>query len=109
MLAANVPSGSGWDLTLIGNSLLVAAAKLSISQFLFPKATAALARIKYNIRGKVELTSELATKVHNTQVQLGLLGVDISLRKMALAGELVTFARSSHCASGTNAGCILAG
>jgi len=109
VLAANVPSGSGWYLTLWGNPLLVAAAKLSISQFLFPQATAALARIKYNIRGKVELTSDLATKVHNTQVQLGLLGVAITLTKMALAGKLATFARSSHCARGTNASCILAG
>ena len=63
-----MPSGSGWYITLWQNSLVVAGAKLLVAQAVFPKATAMLARIKHGVRGSVGLTSELATRVHKTQV-----------------------------------------
>ena len=65
----NVPAGSAFYLTILGNSLVVTCVKLLFSSLVFPPLALKLARFKYGVRGSDVITScELAVRVHQTQV-----------------------------------------
>merc|ERR1719272_2719756 len=51
VLALNVPAGSAWYLTIMGNSLIVTIVKLVITKFAFPQVSQKLARLKFGVRG----------------------------------------------------------
>ena len=81
MLGSNVPSGSGWQYTLLGNSLVVACVKLAFGQLVAPPLATCLARIRFGSGHSTDLTSEYATRVHQSQVPRR--AVDIRMRLSA--------------------------
>ena len=105
MLASNVPSGDGWYYAIFGNPIFIAGGKLFLSQAMLPSLTARLSRVKYGVRGAVELRSKLAARLHSTQVPLSKVlpscvhGIVIIHN---LAGCVTTHIRSCNCACGTS-------
>ena len=69
MLALNVPAGSVWYLTILGNSLIVTIVKLAITTLAFPQVSQKLAQLKLGIRvGSTGITScGLAIRLHQSQ------------------------------------------
>ena len=69
VLALNVPEGSPWYLTILGNPLIVAIIKLMITQFAFPPASRKLARLELGVRGgsNVITSWRLAVDFHQSQ------------------------------------------
>ena len=65
----NVPAGSAFYLTILGNSLVVTGVKLLFSDLVFPPVALRLARYKYGVGGSAVITRyELAVRVHQSQV-----------------------------------------
>ena len=88
MLALNVPAGSAWYLTIMGNSLIVTIVKLVITKFAFPQVSQKLARLKFGVRGDSSgITScGLAIRLHNSQANsFFIFGVGVVLAAPMLA------------------------
>ena len=88
MLALNVPAGSAWYLTIMGNSLIVTIVKLVITKFAFPQVSQKLARLKFGVRGDSSgITScGLAIRLHNSQANsFFVFGVGVVLAAPMLA------------------------
>jgi len=69
VLALNVPAGSVWYLTILGNPLIVTIVKLAITTLAFPQVSQKLARFKLGVRvGSAGITScGLAIRLHKSQ------------------------------------------
>ena len=68
VFALNVPTGSAWYVSLLGNSLLVTIVKMLISEVAFPQLARRLARLKFGVGGSAVISSyQLAVRVHRME------------------------------------------
>ena len=68
VLASNVPSGSGWQYTVFGNSLVVACAQLTFSELVASPLATLLAQTHFGFNDSAKLTSDYVVLVHRSQV-----------------------------------------
>ena len=67
VVASNVPSGSGWQYTLFGNSLVVTCVQMAFDQLIAPRLVAILARVKFGFKRSTDLSSEYIIFVYQSQ------------------------------------------
>eukprot|EP00658_Telonema_sp_P-2_P081770 TRINITY_DN8475_c0_g3_i3.p1 TRINITY_DN8475_c0_g3~~TRINITY_DN8475_c0_g3_i3.p1 ORF type:complete len:1118 (-),score=247.99 TRINITY_DN8475_c0_g3_i3:75-3428(-) len=69
VLAENVPAGSGWWYSVLGNPLVVALVKVGFNNAIVPKIAETLARFKYSTREQFPARSASAIPFFKTQVR----------------------------------------
>eukprot|EP00656_Telonema_subtile_P004296 TRINITY_DN1194_c0_g1_i15.p1 TRINITY_DN1194_c0_g1~~TRINITY_DN1194_c0_g1_i15.p1 ORF type:complete len:1243 (-),score=233.02 TRINITY_DN1194_c0_g1_i15:64-3792(-) len=68
VLAQNVPAGSGFGYTVLGNSMVIAIVKTGFNSLVVPKAAAVLSKFKHGVQGAVSATSECVIGTYKTEV-----------------------------------------